>query len=230
MKGVYKKIILTFLISFGIGGGAILLVASSDNGYVAGFVFLPLFFLIGISSLILFIVGFILLGSNNKSAPWILLSAILVPVCFISSGLIAKYFEIGAYREEPMTPISDGVNNVVVFKEETTNDQINKFWEKTMSLELADGRGYDHLPGVGTMMRIQAQNGREAIAFGFFSHATEEQKQFVFAKVKSSPIVYQLLKNQSMKELNVNSDNSSPSSNSNMPVNKVAVTKSMNSK
>ncbi len=67
MRTVYKKIILTFLISFGIGGGAILLVAKSDNGYVAGFVFLPLFILIAISSLFLFIVGLILCESGVES-------------------------------------------------------------------------------------------------------------------------------------------------------------------
>lgn len=230
MKTIYKKIILTFLISFGIGGGAILLVASNDNGYVAGFVLLPLFFLIGIASLILFVVGLILLGIKNKSAPWIILLAILIPASFISSGLIAKYFEIGAYRQEPMVSFDEEVNNIIVFKEGTTNDQINDFWNNTMSIERADGRGHDHLPGVRTMGRDQSRNGHETVVFGFFPNTTEEQKQFVFAKVKSSPIVYQLLENQSMKELNANSETSSPSENSNMLVNKVAVTKSTNSK
>ena len=115
MKAVYKKIILTFLISFGIGSGAILLVAKSDNGYVAGFVFLPLFFLIALLSLILFVVGFMLLGSTEKSAPWVLLLAVLIPANFITSGLLAKYFEIGAYREEPMVPIPNEVSNIVLF-------------------------------------------------------------------------------------------------------------------
>jgi hypothetical protein len=220
MRTVYKKIFLTFLISFGIGGGAILLVASSSNGYVAGFVILPLFFLIAVASLFLFIVGFILLSSEEKSAPWVLLSAVLIPSCFIFSGLTAKYFEIGAYREEPMIPISNEVSNIVLFKEGTTNDQINDFWNKTMSIEREDGRGHDHLPGVRDMGSNQSRNGYKTIDFGFFPNATEEQKQFVFAKVKSSPIVYQLLENQSMKEWNSNSENSSPSSNSNSPLKK----------
>ncbi len=219
MKAVYQKSLLTFLISFVIGGGAILLVASSDNGYVAGFVFLPLLFVITLLSLILFIVGFILLSSKEKSAPWVLLFAVLIPTGFIFSGLTAKYFEIGAYREEPMISFTDEVSNIVLFKEGTTNDQINDFWVKTMSVERADGRGYDHLPGVRDMGRNQFRNGHEAIDFGFFPNATEEEKQFVYAKIKSSPIVYQFLENQSMKEWNANSENPSPS-NSNAPLEK----------
>lgn len=215
MKAVYKKILLTFLISFGIGGGAILLVVRSDNGYTAGFVFLPLFFSIALLSLILFVVGFILLGSKEKFAPWVLLSAVLIPACFLSSSLAAKYFEIGAYREEPMVSLIDEVSNIVVFKEGTTNDEIKDFWNHTLSVERADGRGYELLYGIRTMTKIQSRNENAAMTFGFFPNATEEQKQIVFAKVKSSPVVYQLLENQSMEEWNANSENSLPSSNSN---------------
>lgn len=114
----------------------------------------------------------------------------------------------------------DEVNNVVVFNEGTTNEQINDFWQTVMSSKRDDEGGYLHLAGVRTMVRIQVQNGREAIAFSFFPSAAEEQKQFVFAKIKSSPMVYQLLENQSIKELNVNSANSEK------PAKKVIVTNS----
>ncbi|MGI8544994.1 MAG: hypothetical protein ACR2MD_16160 [Aridibacter sp.] len=69
-----------------------------------------------------------------------------------------------------------------------------------MSIERDDGRGYAHLPGVRTMMQIQPRNGREAMAFGFFPNATEKQQRFVFSKVRSSPIVYQLLENESLNQ------------------------------
>ena len=85
-----------------------------------------------------------------------------------------------------------------------------------MSIERADGRGHDHLPGVRDMGRNQSRNGHEVIDFGFFPNATEDQKQLVYAKVKSSPIVYQLLENQSMKEWNANFEKTSPLSNSNI--------------
>jgi hypothetical protein len=46
----------------------------------------------------------------------LLLSAFLLPVSFLASCLIAKYFEIGAYRHQPMTPIPVAANNVVLKK------------------------------------------------------------------------------------------------------------------
>lgn len=203
MSAIYRNFIITFLISVGIGCGATFLIASSSNGYSAGFIFLPLFLLIAVTSLILFIAGFICLGVESKSAPWLLLSAVLLPASFISSALVAKHFEIGAYYQEPMTPIPSGVSrSVVVFKKGTTSDQINDFWNKTMSVEQASVSGYERLPGVGTMGRIQSRNGQETIVFDFFPNTTEEQKQFVFSRVKSSPIVYQLLENESLEERN----------------------------
>ncbi len=134
------------------------------------------------------------------------MSAFLILASFISSSLIAKYFEIGAYREEKMIPFNEGFNDIVVFKEGATKDQIEDFWHKTISIERADGRGSWPLPGVRDIGRYQSRNGHEIIVFSFFPSATEEQKQFVFTKVKSSPVVHQLLENQSMKEWNANSE------------------------
>ena len=230
MSKISDRLILSIVLPLIIGCVAIMPVIYSENGYVAGFVFFPLFLLVGAASLILFVIGLIGLASKSKSAAWLLLSAILLPASFISLGLVAKFFELGAYRQEPMTSISDGVNNIVVSKEGTTNAQINDIWEKTMSLERADGKGYEHLPGLGTMMQIQSRNGHEAMAFGFFSSASEEQRQVVFSKVKSSPIVYQLLENQSVKEYNADFEKSSSAANSNKPTKKVLITNSTNSK
>lgn len=221
MNAVYRNLAISSLVSIGIGIGATMLVVNSANGYVAGFVFLPLFFFIGLVSLILFIFGFICLGLKNKSWTWVILSAFLLPASFVSACLTAKCFELGAYRQEPMISFFGEVNNIVVFKEGTTNEQINDFWQTVMSSNRDDGRGYSHLPGVQTMTRIQAQNGREAITFSFFPDATEEQKQLVFTNVKSSPLVYQLLENQSMKEYNANSENLSSNSNLDKPAKKV---------
>jgi hypothetical protein len=187
-----------------VGCGGTALVASSQNGYSAGFVFIPIFLFICFASLLLFVISVICLGLKNKFGWWLLLSTFLLPASFISSALTAKYFEIGAYRQEPMILLNDEINNIVVFKADTTNGQVNDFWEKTMSIEREDGRGYNHLPGVGSMTRIQTRNGREAIAFSFFSSATEEQRQFVFTTVKSSPIVFQLLENELLNQHNNN--------------------------
>lgn len=204
MKPIYRNFIITFLVSVALGCGATYLIASSSNGYTAGFIFLALFLLIGVTSLVLLFAGFICLGVESKSAPWLLLSSVLLPVSFISSALVAKHFEVGAYYQEPMRPIPSGVDkSVVVFKEGTTNEQINDFWNITMSVERAGESGYERLPGVGTMGRSQSRNGQEIIVFDFFSDATEEQKQYVFSKVKSSPVVHQLLENESLEEQSV---------------------------
>lgn len=230
MNTSYRNLAISSLLSIGIGIGATMLIVNSANGYVAGFVFLPLFFFIGLVSLILFVVGFICLGLKNKAWTWVLLSAFLLPASFFSACLTAKYFELGAYRQEPMIPIPEEISNVVLFKEGTTNEQIEDFQQTVMSSERIDGRDYSSLPGIRTMGRNQTHNRHEVIDFSFFPNATEEQKQFVFAKVKSSPIVYQLLENQSMREWNATSENSSPSSNSNSLLKKDVSKDSANSK
>lgn len=196
MSANYKNFIITFLTSFVVGCGATLIVANSENGYTAGFVFLPLFFLICITTLALFISGIVCLILKSKFAPWLLLSAVLLLTFFLSSAMIAKHFEIGAYRQDPMISFSDEVSNVVIFKEGATNDQIEDFWQTVMSSKRSDGRGYETIPGVRTTMRTKPRNGQDAISFSFFSNATEDQRQFVISKIKSSPIVYQILENQ----------------------------------
>lgn len=230
MNAVYRNLAISSLVSIGFGIGGTMLIVNSANGYVAGFVFLPIFFFLGLVSLILFVVGFICLGLKNKSWTWVLLSAFLLPASFFSTCLTAKHFELGAYRQEPMIPFPEEISNVILFRTGATNEQINEFWDKNVSIEQADGRGYSNLPGVGTMGRNQTHNGHEVIDFSFFPNATEEQKQFVFAKIKSSPLVYQLLENQSMKEWNASSETSTPSSNSNVPSEKGVMTGSANSK
>jgi hypothetical protein len=202
VKAIYRNFIITCLLSGVIGCGATYLVASSQSGYTAGYIILPLFLLFGIATLILLVSGFVCLGLKKKIAPWLLLSSILLPTSFISSALIAKYFEVGAYRQEPMVNMLDEISNVVVFKEETNSEQIENFWQTVMSSERNDGRGFSTLPGIRTITRLQSQNEREALAFSFFPDTTENQRQFVFAKIKSSPIVDQLLESQSMKEFN----------------------------
>ena len=197
MKAIYKNFIITFLISVAIGCWATSLIVNSDNGYVAGFVFLPLLFLIGVTSFILFIAGCIGFGFNTKSAPWLLLSAVLLPVSFFISAGVAKYLELGAYYQEPVISWSDEAKNIVLFKKGTSDDQIEDFWNKTLSSKSPDGKGYESLPGIRIVMRVQPQDGHESVSFGFFPDATEKQREYVFSRVKSSPIVYQVLNKKS---------------------------------
>ena len=88
------------------GSGLSMLIINSENGYVGSIIFLPLFLLVIVVGIVLFIVGIIIgFGSDKKSWGWALLfSSFFLPASFVASCLIAKYFEIGAYLQEPMIP------------------------------------------------------------------------------------------------------------------------------
>ena len=146
MKPNHKYLLITVIGSLSVGALLLALVITSDNGYVAGFVFLPLLLLIGIISFILLFIG--LIQITKKAGPFLLLSALLLPIGFFGAAYIAKQLELGAYREDPMVPLTPENSNIIIFKTGTTENQINHFWEEVLSVERSDNRGYDHLPGI----------------------------------------------------------------------------------
>jgi hypothetical protein len=186
--------------SFGLGALAILLVVRSENGYVAGYVFFPLLILVFLVSIVLFVAGLITLIFNEKTGVVVVLSAVSLLAGFIGSGLIAKQLQLGAYREEPMVSWPAEVSNAVLFKKGTTDEQINDFLDNTLSVKDADGRGHWTLPGVRDIGRLSAHDGHEVIEFGFFPSATDEQKQYVYERVRSSQIVFELRENVSTRD------------------------------
>ena len=106
MKGIYRNLVISGILSLGLGVLSIMPVVLSENGYVAGYVYLPLLILIFLVAAILFLVGFGLIAASKKAGPYILLSSILIPVGFFGGAFVFKYFEVGAYRVEPMIPFS----------------------------------------------------------------------------------------------------------------------------
>jgi len=79
------------------------IIASSDNGYVAGYIVLPIFLLLAVVCISLLISSVVFIAKAKFSiALYLLLSVFLVPTFTIGSALAAKHFEIGAYRVEPM--------------------------------------------------------------------------------------------------------------------------------
>lgn len=198
MKPVYKYLLVTIVSALGLGVLAIAPVVNSDNGYVAGFVFLPLLFLIGIIAFILFFVGLVTI--TKKAGPYLLLSALLLPTGFFGAALIAKQLELGAYREEPMIPFTPQVANIVLFKKSATHAQIEHFLENTLSTQRPDGRGHEHLPGVQGTGRLSPRDGHEVVDFSFFANATDDQKRYVYDRIRSSPIVYELRENVPTKD------------------------------
>ena len=197
MKPVYKYLIVTIVTALGLGAVAIVPVVNSDNGHVSGFVFLPLLLLICIISFILLFIGLILI--TKKAGPFLLLSALLLPIGFFGAAFIAKQLELGAYREDPMVPMTPERSNIIIFKKGTTENQINDFWEEVLSVERIDNRGHDHLPGVKGIGRMPEKDGHEIVEFNFFDASTEEQRQYAYAIIRSSPIVLELRENVATK-------------------------------
>ena len=189
-----KNLLLSVLLPLGLGILAILPVINSDNGYVAGFVFLPLFILVLLGAAGLFIAGLVATGMKGKPGLWVLLSAPMLFCGFFGGGMVAKQFEVGAYHEDPMVPLTPPVTNIVLFKKDVTNDQISQFWNETLSTSRPDGRGSDSLPGIQGIGRLGDYDGHDVVEFSFFESATEEQRQYVYDRVMASPFVDELRK------------------------------------
>ena len=83
---------------------------------------------------------------------------------------------------------------VIFFHRDVTHQQIEDFWSDTLSKPNLEGRGQPHRDGVGDIARIPAVQGHEGISVSFFASATETQKEAVEKDVRSSPIVYKILK------------------------------------
>jgi len=196
---MFKKLLITIVISLGLGALAIVPIATSQNDYVAGYVVLPLVLLIGVVCLILFIIAIILLAKENKVGLYFLLAVLLVPTGFVCTALMAKYFEVGAYREEPMVSFPPEISNIVLFNENVTNDQVNEFLDSTMSTKQGD-KGSWPLPGVHGIGSWSQIEGHQAIEFSFFDSATQEQRDYVYTLVRSSPIVFKLLEDVPTKD------------------------------
>lgn len=107
----YKTLGISTLLSIISGLAISLLVIGSENGYVGSMVFGLLFFLILFVVLVLLVSSLFCLSFNKDILGLcLLISALLLPSSFLLSCLIAKYFEIGAYRQEPMIPFPVATN------------------------------------------------------------------------------------------------------------------------
>jgi hypothetical protein len=83
---------------------------------------------------------------------------------------------------------------VVFFNHDVTHQQIEDFRRDTLSKPDQNGRGHDLREGVSQIARIGAVQGHQGISVSFFASATETQKEAVEKDVRSSPIVYKVLK------------------------------------
>jgi hypothetical protein len=218
MKPIHKRLLVTSVIALAVGALAIVPVVTSYNGYVAGFAFLPLFVLVCCVAFVLLVAGLITI--TKKVGPPLLLAAALIPVGFFGAAMISKQLELGAYKEDPMVPLIPEAANIVRFKKDTTEEQISVFWNETLATEREDKRGFEHLPGLQGVARLFPRDGREVVAFSFHAGATDEQRQYVYQRVRSSPIVYELRENVSTEDY-MPSNASNPNRTDNRPTKKV---------
>lgn len=83
---------------------------------------------------------------------------------------------------------------VIFFNHDVTHQQIEDFWRDILSKPDLEGRGQPHRDGVGNIARINAVQGHEGISVSFFPNASQAQKEAVEKDVRSSPVVYKILK------------------------------------
>jgi hypothetical protein len=101
----YKLLGVSSFCVTAIGCAISTLIINSENGYVGSIVFFPLLLLVSFAGLVLFIISIVVFSfEKNSLGACLFFSAFLLPASFIASCLIAKYFEIGAYQQQPMIP------------------------------------------------------------------------------------------------------------------------------
>jgi hypothetical protein len=85
---------------------------------------------------------------------------------------------------------------IIYFNLDVTQKQISTFWQEVLSRPDPEGRGYYHREGVGPISRVfPAVQGHEGISLSFFSNATQAQRDELERDIKSSPVVYKVMKN-----------------------------------
>jgi len=117
-----------------------------------------------------------------------------------------------AAEKQGMVPIGPDVKAdlVIFFKLEATHDQIETFWQETLSVK--SNKGYWSRPGIREILRLLPVQNHEGVAVTFFPNATPAERDDIKARVKSSPLVYRVL--EDVVPLDIKSLEGSTSNNS----------------
>ena len=124
-----------------------------------------------------------------------------ISVLVACSTLAACIWRPPAPGRDEMIPVGPDqeADLVVFFKSGTTSEEIYKFTNETISTP--GERGYRSLPGIWRTFYLLPVDGHEGYAIEFFPNATEQQRKYVKARVKSSPIVYKVLEDVVPEEI-----------------------------
>jgi hypothetical protein len=98
-----------------------------------------------------------------------------------------------AVEKQEMVPIGPDVKAdlVIFFDLDATHDQIETFWQETLSIK--SNKGHMSRPGIREILRLLPVQDHEGIAVSFFPNATPAQREDIKVRVKSSPLVYKVL-------------------------------------
>lgn len=97
--------VITVILSVVAGTIPTAILASAENGYVAGYALPPLLLLTAIVFILLIICSLAFIAKEKFAiALYFLLSVLLIPAFWFGSAMAAHYFELGAYRVEPIQP------------------------------------------------------------------------------------------------------------------------------
>lgn len=109
------------------------------------------------------------------------------------------------YQESKTLPFGPDVkaSMVIYFKGGVTEDQISEFWNQVLSSPDPRGHGqHMPLPGIGEIGRVYPPvQGHEAVSVTFFNEATQAEQRTVEDAVRSSPLVYKVLKNVAPRDV-----------------------------
>ena len=195
-----KKLIAYFLVMafcLALGYWAAYEQAQIPSGYVASYSVLAYFFFGGILILIALISGVVLLFSPKTRwlAPAFLLVCILLPAGYLGSLKTLSFLGKVRYEHEDRiiemgSDMPKGL--VIVFKKQTSQDQIEQFNREILSKPHPEGKGYYSADGMCLFTRPPGVQGYDMVQIRFCQNSTEEQQAQLKADVLASPLVYKV--------------------------------------
>ncbi len=196
-------LIIVSLVAILCGVSAAVSLAREQIAYVAGYAAFALLLLS-----IPFVIAPALIGiglSVPRRTRWmgfvsLIWASLLITSFYITFKVLDSFGQV-SYKHEKMVSIGPDVqaNLVIYFNSDATHDEIQNFWEETLSTRQAHGSC--PRPGVSGLLALFPLQGHEGVSVSFFLEATASQREDVKSRVNASPIVYKVLENVSPADI-----------------------------
>jgi len=173
---------------------------TAPHGYAAGVMFAAawMFAILIVSSS----AALLILPGTRRTALVGGLSGTMLLGCFYLTVFLGTALDLANWdnrmvRFGPEIP----ADLVIVFSTEVSSDQIEDFWEHTLSTETEEGR--DLKEGIQSVIKISV--GEEpALAVSFYSSATREQKETIRRDAAQSSIVRAIFADVAPNDIDLN--------------------------